>query len=138
MDELGLFTAALGLSGPWRVTRSEQNQDNHHRLPHCRQTPTTHPHPSGTRLHALTLSNPLKTAKNPLMTEDHRRPLGLIISRKAPICPYTLRNGKPRDMLNWRTPIEVFEELIDEHCVVPPTPPPAGCPARPWTGCIRG
>ncbi|MGH3686509.1 MAG: helix-turn-helix domain-containing protein, partial [Pseudonocardiaceae bacterium] len=23
MDELGLFTAALGLSGPWRVTRSE-------------------------------------------------------------------------------------------------------------------
>jgi hypothetical protein len=23
MDELGLFTAALGLGGPWRVTRSE-------------------------------------------------------------------------------------------------------------------
>ena len=23
MDELGLFTAALGLSGPWRVIRSE-------------------------------------------------------------------------------------------------------------------
>jgi len=23
MDELGLFTAALGLSGPWRVTRTE-------------------------------------------------------------------------------------------------------------------
>ena len=23
MDELGLFTAALGLSGPWRVMRSE-------------------------------------------------------------------------------------------------------------------
>lgn len=23
MDELGLFTAALGLCGPWRVTRSE-------------------------------------------------------------------------------------------------------------------
>ena len=23
MDELGLFTAALGMSGPWRVTRSE-------------------------------------------------------------------------------------------------------------------
>ena len=23
MDELGLFTAALGLSGPWRGTRSE-------------------------------------------------------------------------------------------------------------------
>lgn len=23
MDELGLFTAALGLSGPWRVTRSD-------------------------------------------------------------------------------------------------------------------
>ena len=25
MDELGLFTAALGLSGPWRVTRTEFN-----------------------------------------------------------------------------------------------------------------
>jgi len=23
MDELGLFTVALGLSGPWRVTRTE-------------------------------------------------------------------------------------------------------------------
>jgi hypothetical protein len=23
MDELGLFTAALGLSAPWRVTRTE-------------------------------------------------------------------------------------------------------------------
>ena len=23
MDELGLFTAALGLSGPWRVARTE-------------------------------------------------------------------------------------------------------------------
>jgi hypothetical protein len=23
MDELGLFAAALGLSGPWRVVRSE-------------------------------------------------------------------------------------------------------------------
>jgi hypothetical protein len=23
MDELGLFMAALGLSGPWRVTRTE-------------------------------------------------------------------------------------------------------------------
>jgi hypothetical protein len=23
MDELGLFTAALGLSGPWRVVRTE-------------------------------------------------------------------------------------------------------------------
>lgn len=27
MDELGLFTAALGLSGPWRVTRSEFNAE---------------------------------------------------------------------------------------------------------------
>ena len=27
MDEPGLFTAALGLSGPWRVTRSEFDAD---------------------------------------------------------------------------------------------------------------
>jgi hypothetical protein len=41
-----------------------QNQDDHHHLPPCRQTPTTHPHPSATRVHALTLSNPLKIAKS--------------------------------------------------------------------------
>jgi hypothetical protein len=27
MDELGLFTAALGLSGPWRVIRTEFDVD---------------------------------------------------------------------------------------------------------------
>ena len=42
----------------------QQNQDDHHRLPHRSQTPTTHRHQPHVRLHVLTLSNPLKTAKS--------------------------------------------------------------------------
>jgi hypothetical protein len=56
------------LAGPGRQSPRpglpQQNQDDHHRLPHRSQTPPTHPHPSETRLHDLTLSNPLKTAKS--------------------------------------------------------------------------
>ena len=42
----------------------QQNQDDHHRLPHRSQTPTTHRHQPHAHLHVLTLSNPLKTAKS--------------------------------------------------------------------------
>jgi hypothetical protein len=34
MDELGLFTAALGLGGPWRVTRSGCCSFSRRRRPH--------------------------------------------------------------------------------------------------------
>ena len=43
----------------------QQRQDDHNHLPHCRQAPTTHRHQPQARVHALTLSNPLKTAKSP-------------------------------------------------------------------------
>jgi transposase len=56
------------LPGPGRQSPSprlpQQNQDDHHRLPHRSQTPTTHRHQPHARLHVLTLSNPLKTAKS--------------------------------------------------------------------------
>jgi hypothetical protein len=42
----------------------QQNQDDHHRLPHRSQTPATQPYQPNTRVHDLTLSNPLKTAKS--------------------------------------------------------------------------
>ena len=60
------------LPGPGRQSPSprlpQQNQDDHHRLPHRSQTPTTHRHQPHARLHVLTLSNPLKTAKSPERT----------------------------------------------------------------------
>ncbi|MBV8539127.1 MAG: transposase [Pseudonocardiales bacterium] len=46
-----------------RGYRNKTN-DDHHRLPHRSPPPATHHHPSDTRLHDLTLSNPLKTAKS--------------------------------------------------------------------------
>ncbi len=42
----------------------QQNKDDHYRLPHRSQTPPPHPHQPHTRLHDITLSNPLKTAKS--------------------------------------------------------------------------
>jgi hypothetical protein len=42
----------------------QQNQDDHHRLPHRSQTPATQPHQPHPHIHALTLSNPLKQLKS--------------------------------------------------------------------------
>jgi hypothetical protein len=42
----------------------EQEQDDHHHLPHRRQTPPPHPHQPQACVHALTLSNPLVTARS--------------------------------------------------------------------------
>lgn len=56
---LALVQAAKARSRGYR-----NKQDDHHHLPHRRQTPPTRPHQPQARLHALTLSNPLETAMN--------------------------------------------------------------------------
>jgi hypothetical protein len=56
------------LPGPGRQGPSpglpQQRQDDHHRVPHRGQAPTTHRHQPHACLHGLTLSNPLDTAKS--------------------------------------------------------------------------
>ena len=56
------------LPGPGRQGPSpglpQQEQDDHHRVPHRGQAPTTHRHQPHARLHGMTLSNPLDTAKS--------------------------------------------------------------------------
>ena len=48
----------------------QQEKDDHHHLPHRSQAPTTHRHQPQARLHGLTLSNPLETAKSPVLPQD--------------------------------------------------------------------
>ena len=66
----------------YRVLRQEQDDHNH--LPHRRQAPTTHRHQPQAHLHALTLSNPLKTAKSPNSTPS---------TSCSPLAPGCLRHS---------------------------------------------
>jgi transposase len=69
------------LPGPSRQGPSprlpQQEQDDHHRVPHRGQAPATHSRQPHARLHGMTLSNPLETAKSPADTS-------LVATRSTP------------------------------------------------------